>query len=214
MDTGIPATTHRRGFLGRLAAGAVALTAFGPNGVREAAGAVASPEAPPADADAWLAGIKGQHKQYFDATTVNEGFPFGFAMNYLNTMGETYKLTDKDLTAIVGLRHFSIPLAFNDAIWKKYKLGEFAKVTDPATKAPAIRNPYAFAKEGELLFPGMAFEKLAKRGVIFTVCNVALTVLGGMMTPAGGDKAKTYAEWKAGLLKAPGPDGEIGRASW
>ena len=122
-------------------------------------------------------------------------------MTYLNTMGETYKLTDKDITAVVGLRHFAIPLAFNNDIWKKYKLGELAKVEDPATKAPAIRNPYAYVKDGELMFPGMAFEKLAARGVIFTVCNVALTVITGMVTPAGGDKAKTKAEWIAGMHK-------------
>jgi intracellular sulfur oxidation DsrE/DsrF family protein len=198
MHTSLEGTTHRRGFLGRLAAGAAAFTAFGATGVREAAAAVEQPGPP---ADAWLNGIKGQHKQFFDAVSVNEGFPFAFAMTYLNTMGETYKLTDKDITAVVGLRHFSIPLAFNNDIWKKYKLGEFAKVEDPATKAPAIRNPYAYVKPGELMFEGMAFEKLAARGVIFTVCNVALTVLSGMMTPAGGDKAKTYAEWKAGLHK-------------
>ena len=38
------------------------------------------------------------------------------------------------------------------------------KINDPVTKAPAVRNPYAYVKEGELLFPGMAFEKFAGAG--------------------------------------------------
>jgi intracellular sulfur oxidation DsrE/DsrF family protein len=123
-------------------------------------------------------------------------------MNYLNTMGETYKVGDNQLTAVVGLRHFSIPLAFNNEIWRKYKLGEFAKVTDAATKAPAIRNPYAYAKEGELMFSGMALEKLMARGAVVTVCNVALTILSGLAAQAAGlPKETAKAEWTAGMYK-------------
>ena len=193
-----PQSTHRRGFLGRLTAGTLAV--IGVAGVDPR-----SVEAEPlfgAGADDWLAGITGTHRQFFDGVTVNEGFPFGFALTFMNTIGETYKVPDKDITAVVGLRHFAIPLAFNNDIWAKYKLGEMFKINDPVTKQPAVRNPYAYAKEEELLFPGMAFEKLQARGVIFTCCNVALTVLSGMAAGAAGlPKENAKQEWLAGMFK-------------
>jgi intracellular sulfur oxidation DsrE/DsrF family protein len=50
--------------------------------------------------------------------------------------------------------------------------------------------------------PGMAFEKLQARGVIFTCCNVALTVRSGMAAQSAGlpaDQVKN--EWLAGIFK-------------
>ena len=195
-----PSSTHRRSFLGRLTAGTLALMGLASVDAR-------SLDAQPmlsehGGVDDWLNGITGTYRQFFDAVTVNEGFPFSFAMTFLNTIGETYKVPDKDITAVVGLRHFAIPLAFNDSIWAKYKLGEMLKINDPVTKAPAVRNPYAYAKEGELLFPGMAFEKIQARGALFTVCNVALTVLSGFAAPqAGVTKEAAKQEWIAGMFK-------------
>jgi hypothetical protein len=191
-------TTPRRGFLGRLTAGTMAMmgvAAAAPSAL-EAESFLGSP------ADEWLNGLTGTYRQFFDAVSVNEGFPFSFAMTFMNTIGETYKVADKDINAVVGLRHFAIPLAFNNDIWAKYKLGEMFKVNDPVTKAPAVRNPYAYAKEGELLFPGMAFEKIQARGAIFTVCNVALTVLSGMAAGfAGQPKESAKQDWLSGMFK-------------
>jgi intracellular sulfur oxidation DsrE/DsrF family protein len=192
-------STHRRSFLGRVAAGALAIAGIGAanRNVLAATGATGAPAA-----DDWLDGVNGAYRQFFDAVSVNEGFPFAFAMTFMNTIGETYKVSDKDINAIVGLRHAAIPLAFNNDIWAKYKLGEMFKINDPATKSPAVRNPYAFVKEGELHMPGMAFEKLQARGAIFTCCNVALTVLSGMAAQNAGlpvDVAKE--EWLAGMFK-------------
>ena len=192
LHDGLEASTHRRAFLGGVAVGALSLA------VPTIAGAE---ELTPPDADAWLALVKGQHKQYFDATSVNDGFAFAYAMNYIDTMTSTYKIPDSQVTPVVGLRHFSIPLAFNDDVWRKYKLGELVKLNDPATKAPALRNPYFHPKAGELMFPGMAIEKLTARGAVITCCNVALTVLSAHAAEAAGlPKDKAKAEWVAGLL--------------
>lgn len=192
-------STHRRSFLGRLAAGALAVTGLTAADRRLLSAAPATSEAA---TDEWLAGVNGTHRQFFDATSVNEGFPFAFAMTFMNTIGETYKTTDKDINAIVGLRHAAIPLVFGNDIWAKYKLGEMFKVEDPATKAPATRNPYAYVKEGELRIPGMAFEQLQARGVIFTCCNAALTALSGMAAKNAGLPAEgAKQEWLAGMFK-------------
>jgi intracellular sulfur oxidation DsrE/DsrF family protein len=152
--------------------------------------------------DKWLDNLKGKNRQYFDATDVNSGWVLGYAMNWMDTMKATYATTDKDLNAVIGFRHFSIPMAYNDAIWAKYKLGEFTKITDPATKAPATRNIFFNSKPGDVPFPGMAIEKMQARGTTFVVCNVAHTVLSGMLAQKMGlaaDAAK--AEWEKGLIQ-------------
>ena len=196
---GLESWMHRRSFFGRVAAGTVALAGAGVVAPRAAE---AEWTEAPEGADDWLARITGVHRQYFDAVTVNDGFPLGFAMNFMNTIGETYKVQDKDISAVVGLRHFSIPLAFNNDIWAKYKLGEFFKLTDPVTKEPAVRNPYAYVKEGELMLPGMAFEKIQARGALFVVCNVALTVLSGLTAQVAGlPKEGAKQDWLAGMFK-------------
>lgn len=149
----------------------------------------------------WLSKINGTHKQFFDAVTVNDGWALGYAVNFLNANDEAYKLADNSLSAVVGLRHFAAPLGLTDVIWAKYELGEFFKLNDPATKQPLARNMYLHAHEGELLLPDMSIDRFMKRGAIFTVCNVAITVLSSLTAKAAGvtpDEAKT--EWTAGVI--------------
>ena len=192
--------SDRRSFLGTLAVGTAALAAGGValgGGARlaEAATSDASPD------DAWLGRLTGKHRQYFDAVSLNDGFPLGFAMNFLTLNNEAYNIPDKQLTAVVGLRHFAIPMAFTDDIWARYKLGEFSKFNDPATTAPATRNIFYHAHDGDLIFPDMAIEKLQARGTIFTVCNMALGVLSGMTSQnAGVTPEVAKREWVAGLI--------------
>ena len=66
--------TPRRGFLARMAAGAVALAASGLATSRAEAESVEMPA--PSDWDnAWLTKIKGKYRQVFDAMEVHSGFP-------------------------------------------------------------------------------------------------------------------------------------------
>jgi intracellular sulfur oxidation DsrE/DsrF family protein len=193
--------TDRRAFLTTLATGSAALAAGGMALHFGAEPAHAEPlDSSPFD-ESWLTRLNGKHKQFFDAVTVNDGFPMGFAMNFLNLNNETYKIPDSQLSAVVGLRHFAIPIGFTDDIWARYKLGEFAKVNDPKTKAPATRNIFYHSGPGDVMFPGMAVEKVQARGVAFTVCNVALTVLSGVLAPnAGVTPEVAKKEWTAGVI--------------
>ena len=187
--------SRRREFLAQVGAGTVALL-----GTPALLGAESLLTAAPMD-DKWLDNLKGKYRQYYDATSVNSGFALAYAMNWMDTMKSAYNLTDKDLSAVVGFRHFSIPVAYNDAIWAKYKLGEFADIKDPKTNAHATRNIYFNPKQGDLMFPGMAIDQLAPRGVTFVVCNVAHAVVSGMLGQKMGvapDVAK--AEFEKGLL--------------
>src|SRR5437879_3731731 len=137
-------TTHRRGFLGRIAAGAAAL---GLGGWVTPPDAVAQPRAASRDVsanpefEAWLNKITGKHKMMYDVPEPNEGFAFAWARVFLNTTNETYGTTDGDNSVVIVLRHSGIPYAMESAMWAKYKLGEGFKIADPATKGPAVRHP-------------------------------------------------------------------------
>ena len=197
-------TTHRRGFLGKLAAGAAA---FGLGGMAAPVAAAARPvltrngaSSDPAF-EAWLNKITGKHKMMFDATDPNQGFALAWARVFLNTTNDTYGTTDADNSVVIVLRHSGIPLGMGSAMWATYKLGEFFKVNDGTTNAPAVRNPWSHPKAGELFLPGMAIDELAAKGVQFGICNVALTVYSGLFAKSMGMQADAIKQdWVANLL--------------
>jgi hypothetical protein len=187
--------THRRGFLGGIAAGAAALMV----GRFSTASAeiLASHESRALD-DAWIGKIKGKYRQVFDATAPNEGWGAAFPLNFMDSTKEALKVTDADITAITVFRHFAMPLMLNDATWAKYKIGAMLNVNDPKTKAPATRNIF---RDNVPLRPGLTYEQELKNGVIFVACNLALTVISGMAAPGAGvsaDQAKK--DFTAGII--------------
>lgn len=177
-------STHRRGFLGRVAAGAAAL----------GLGSVVSPVAAVAEStsaadpafEAWLNKITGKHKSMYDAPEVNDGFCFIWARVWLNTCNATYGTTDADNSAAIVLRHFAMPLACQDSVWAKYKLGDLAKLNDPKTSASSLRNPFFKMAAGDQMLPGYGIDELIGKGVLVGVCNVALTVFSGMIAAKMG----------------------------
>ena len=204
-EADVPISSHdsgdRRTFLTTIAASSAALAASGVALHFGAERADAAEIAADGFSDAWLGKITGKHKQLFDVTSVGSGFGLVFAMNFLNSNNDAYKLADNKIGAVVGLRHFSVPMGFTDEIWARYKLGEFFQIMDPATKAPSTRNFFYHPKDGDLSFPGSAIEKLMSRGVQFTVCSVAMTVLSGMTAKNAGVSAEdAKKDWQAHLV--------------
>lgn len=197
-----PATTPRRGFLGTIAAASLALGMGGTLAERVHAAerripgsGLGSP-----DVERWPE-VHGKHRQIYDAVSWNNGLSLVWALVFLNTNNQASKAPDSDLSAVVVLRHEGIPLGFTDPIWKKYKLGEAFKITDPKTKAPAERNFFYHSGDGDLMLPGMSIDELQKRGVIFGVCSVALGIFSGQRAAAiGVDKDAAKEEWIAGLI--------------
>src|SRR5207244_4350224 len=119
-------TTHRRGFLGRLAAGAAA---FGLGGLAAPSAAVATPRSATSGAagnpefEAWLNKITGKHKMIYDVPEPNDGFAFWWARVFLNTTNETYGTTDADNTVVIVLRHSGIPFAMENTMWLAKDMG-------------------------------------------------------------------------------------------
>ena len=191
--------TPRRGFLGRLAAGAVAIAAGGL--VTKGSAQPVSSANSPWD-DSWMTRIKGKHRQIFDAMDVNSGFPLAMAYFWMQTNHDAYNLKISELSAVVVLRHAAVVMAMNDAIWAKYKIGEVNNITDPLTGKPADRNIFAAAKGFPLPpIPDASIEKLRDAGAIFCACNVAMSVNSGTLgEKIGVSKDDAMKEWIAGLL--------------
>jgi intracellular sulfur oxidation DsrE/DsrF family protein len=192
--------TPRRGFLSRLAAGTLALAASG-FATAKAESAPHSPANSPWD-DSWMTRIKGKHRQVFDTMEVNSGFPLVMADIWLMTNHDAYNIAEKDLSAVVVLRHNAICIAMNDAMWTKYKLGEVFSVTDPLTGKPAERNIFATTKDFAIPpFPTSSMESLRGRGVIFCGCNMAMMHYSMVASEkAGVTKDQAMTDWIAGLL--------------
>ena len=193
--------SSRRSFFGRAAASlAVAAGWLTPR--RAGAGpALDGADADTALSDAWLTRLTGKHKQIVDAVSANEGWPLVFALNFRNSTTQASNLSDAQITSVVGLRHFSMPFALKDDAWAKYRIGEFLKIDDPQTKAPATRNFFYNPRPGDLWNLDAAIEKQQARGTIVTACNLALTVLSELSgKQVGVDAATAKREWEAALI--------------
>src|SRR6185437_2740863 len=170
-------STHRRGFLGRVAAGAAAL----------GLGSVVSPVAAAAE----TAGV----------TPTRAADPV-FEV-WLNTANATYGTTDADNSAAIVLRHWAAPLALPDSMWAKYHFGEAIKVNDPKTNAPSVRNLFHKMAAADQMLPGYGIDELLGKGVLMGVCNVALTVMSGMVAAkmgGGMTGEQVKADWIANLI--------------
>lgn len=193
--------TRRRSFLGRLAAGLVGLGIIDVLPSRLDAAAPGPRLASASDIEAWPGDLEGKHKQVFDAVSPNDGFAFIFAHIFLMTNSEASKIPERDLNAVVVLRHAAATLALTDPVWKKYKFGEAVNVQDPASHAPAERNPFYHPRADELPFPDASIEKLQARGVKFGVCNVALAHLSAQRAKVAGVSAEeAHQECVAGVI--------------
>lgn len=194
--------TSRRGFIGSVAAGAAVI---GLSGLAVPLGTQAEITEAVSDAEAWFDKIKGKHRMVFDATRPHEILPFAWPRVFLLTNQKTGS-EEKDCTAMVILRHDAIPYAMQDELWKKYNFGELFKADDPATKQASLRNPFWKPKPGDYKVPGLGpvaigINELQESGVMFGVCDVALTVYSAAVAEKMKLKAEDLKkEWVAGIL--------------
>jgi intracellular sulfur oxidation DsrE/DsrF family protein len=181
MSMDFSGMTHRRGFLGRIAGAAAALSVL--NEARPAEAQTAGP-------DDWIKGVKGTHRCLFDFPQHKNGMPLLHILNYLNTYTEAYKSAPGQAGAVgtfysMGTQS-SIPLAFNDAMWAKYGLGDYLGLKD-AAGTPYTRNVFNRPTASDLhllmqaiqsptipafagAMPALGLESLQKMGTTFLLC--------------------------------------------
>lgn len=197
--------SERRDFLKQVATGAAALslTMLAPPLSLQA-----SPlhEDSGDDADAWFNKLNGKkHKIVFDVIKPDDVFPFAWPKVYLLTNNAT-GTPEKDNGVVVVLRHKGIPYAMENRLWEKYKFGEFFKIDDDKTKAPSIRNMFWQPKPGDFKMPGIGevaigINELQASGVMFCVCDMAVTVLSAVVAQSMNmDAAVVKKDWLSGIL--------------
>jgi hypothetical protein len=181
MEMNSAEKTYRRGFLGRMI-GAVAAAGL-PFGARDAAAQMSGP-------DDWIKEVKGSHRCLFDFPQHKNLMPQLHILNYLNTYAQAYKSAPGDAGAVGTFYSLgpnaSIPLAFNDAMWAKYGLGEYMGLKDTSGKF-YTRNLFYRPTKDELhlamqsipspdipalaeAIPALGIESLQKMGTKFLLC--------------------------------------------
>jgi intracellular sulfur oxidation DsrE/DsrF family protein len=141
-----------------------------------------------------MAQVKGTHRCLFDFPQHKNGMPLLHILNYLSTYQQAYKTTAGQVGAVgtfysIG-NQSSIGLAFNDATWAKYGLGDYLGLKDASGK-PYTRNVFNRLTASELhlvaqavqtpplpgfaeALPAMSIESLQKMGTTFLLCENAL----------------------------------------
>jgi hypothetical protein len=195
-------STHRRGFLGSVAATAAAfgLGSVVPRRLLAEAPAGGGSSLDDPQLDAWLKKINGKHKQVYDVPEFNGGVAFVWSRVFFISNAET-GTPESDTTVVVILRHGGLPFAMNDAMWAKYKFGEVFKVNDPATNAPSVHNFFYKAPPGTWPIPGMGIDELMTSGALFGACNMAIKFYSGIVGKQMNLKPEDVAnDWRANLL--------------
>jgi hypothetical protein len=189
----------RRKFIGSLAfgAGAAGLAAF----ATPMKAAVPHSTADANDVEGWLKKIKGSHRVVFDASEPNNAFSIIWTWAFYATNNQSGS-SDNDLTAVCIFRHNALPFALDDKLWSKYKLGEMFNINDNRTNAPAVRNPYFAATDGDFPINGVdGIKRMAERGALFGACNLAISVYSSFAAKKMGlDAEAVRKEWVSGVL--------------
>jgi hypothetical protein len=159
----------------------------------------------------WLDGISGTQRVVLDVREPNDGMAIAWAWVYLFTGPQAYGVKESDLGTIMVLRHNAIPFALEDSIWKKYKLGEYFKITDPQTKAPAVRHPY-YTTPVDPDVADMTLKNHIERGVKVAACDMAIHYFSGKISTQMGLKHEDVKkDWMAATLPkiAHAPSGVV-----
>ena len=156
--------------------------------------------------NAWLGKLKAKHRQFFDNPNPNGGIALVHVLNYYDTYNKAFGVKDADVKAVLTFYGATTFYALNDAMWSKYKLGEFLDTTDPATGKPATANPWRSAPVIlGLTLPSASIESLSKRGATLILCNNALGIFAGLLAQKRGlETNAVYEDLKANIL--PGID--------
>jgi hypothetical protein len=151
--------------------------------------------------DRWLAGMNGTYKQFFDAPAPAGGIPLVHVMNYYDTYNKAYNVKDAEIDAVLTFYGSTTFHGLNDAMWAKYRIGEFLNEKDAAGKAHTS-NPWRAAPVVVgMALPQASIEALQKRGATMILCNNALGIFSGLLAQQRGLDAKVvYDDLKANLL--------------
>lgn len=192
----------RRAMVSGMSLGALALGVLS-GSAAQAQSAGAQPARHPEDN--WMDRPNAKHRLVIDSTIINGGgSALAFAGNFITANGAGYKLSPSDLAIVVVFRHFSTPIAYNDAMWAKYgnTFSAPSKFTDPKTNQPPKSNLFNAMGYGlSLTNFGQTIDGLAKQGVQFAVCDMATHFFAAQIAgQTKGNADAIYREIVANLI--------------
>lgn len=153
---------------------------------------------PKSSAEEWLKTLKGKSLPVVYDMHEHKDFWAGIWSNiYLMTNQEV-----KNVGVVIVMRHGGFPFALNDAMFAKYKLGEFFNIIDKNTGKPSVRNMYWEPTGKDYPLPGLdGIKGLQKKGVEICVCNMALKVYSSFIAKARGlSEDEVYNDFVKNLL--------------
>lgn len=137
---------------------------------------------------------KYEIKQMWDITAIDDGSAFDHMGNALNGLHFGFGIPNEQIKIAAAIRGKATVMNFNDAMWEKYKIGELAKVDDPKTKKPALRNVFFASDAGnppkyksmdpnndDSFEEDSSIEALQRRGMQLLACHMAVEAMA-MMT--------------------------------
>ena len=155
-------------------------------------------KSPAGSAEDWLSSLKGKNIPVVYDMHEHKDFWAGIWSNI-------YLMTNQDVKNVgvaIVMRHGGFPFALNDAMFAKYKLGEFFNIIDKNTGQPSIRNMYWEPTGKDYPLPGLdGIKALQKKGVAICVCNMALKVYSGFIAKARGlSEEEVYNDFVKNIL--------------
>jgi intracellular sulfur oxidation DsrE/DsrF family protein len=120
---------------------------------------------------------------------------------YLQGYARAYGVPEREVNAVLAAQGGTTMYLLGDAVWAKYALGAMAKVNDPRTQQPSVRNTWRSGGDGEMLSAEMAIEGLQRRGAVFLVCENSLHAFATQLSSKTDIPVETVqADLRAGLL--------------
>ncbi len=125
-------------------------------------------------------------KQVYDVVQIGDGKFLNNVKNSLNGLQFGFAVPKQQIKIAVAMHGPTNMLNFDDYVWKKYQIGQWLNVNDPATGQPAEKNLfYSAAKlptgqtastdpdNEHSIYQAKSMQALQARGVQFLSCHTA-----------------------------------------
>jgi intracellular sulfur oxidation DsrE/DsrF family protein len=126
-------------------------------------------------------------KQLYDIVQIGDGNFLSNVKNSFNGLRFGFGMPERQIKIAAALHGPANLLNYDDYIWEKYQIGEWLKVTDPATGKPAVKNLFYASKIGlkqesaaknpddlDSIYQDTSMQALQSRGAQFLSCHTAL----------------------------------------
>jgi len=128
-----------------------------------------------------------QIKQVYDVVQIGDGKFLNNVKNSFNGLRFGFGIPERQIKIAVALHGPANMLNYDDYVWEKYQIGDWLKVTDPATGKPAVKNLFYASKislkqapaprnpdDQDSIDQDTSMQALQSRGAQFLSCHTAL----------------------------------------